>query len=120
MLRRSGLVHCTGRWVADNLRCSVIIIKAAHQDWIVGSSPFILALYHPGPGWGPNNTISVIYCDIYLLHTIGYVMLCSISLSASEKLAAVSCSYHVDETFDLTPVREKFTFHTVGVVVLVK
>ena len=45
-------------------------------------------------------------------------MLCSISLSASEKLAAVSCSYHVDETFDLTSVSEKFTFHTVGVVVL--
>ena len=99
MLRRSGLVHCTGRWVADTLRCSVIIIKAEHQDWIVASSPFILALHHPGPGWGPNNTISVIYCDIYLLHTIGYVMLCSISLSTSEKLYKCRTSTYLDTKY---------------------
>ena len=57
----------SGLRTADTLRCSVIIIKAKHQDWIVVSSPFILAHNHPGPGCGPNNTISV----ISLLHTFG-------------------------------------------------
>ena len=62
----------------------------------------------------------------YCIHLDRYVMLCPISLSTSEQLdkGRTSSTYldlavvTMDETFGLTSVCEKFTFHTVGVVVL--